>query len=335
MKILFVGYFFPPWSSHHPFVKYLRKNHYVDTFDFRYVKNSRAQNFLLYQKLNAFLNNSLYPLLSKSFKTFKFYINGYWRKNRELLDKVKNNRYDLVILSKADSINYKIIPKLNKYTKTFYYFMDQLSNAIRLNAHRYAAMSTWSSASFSDVTQLFRREGANCYHMIEGFNDEIFKPSKNKVAKEFDVIFAGSISSKRENYINFLRKNRVNVICFGNGWDNDPIYLEKLSDTYNKSKIVLNFTRGKIGISDRVVFVLGTNSFLISEYCHDIEKFFEKGIHLEWFKTKSDLLNLINFYLKNDEIREKIAKQASKYVFENYTWEKYFDKFLKFSKINQ
>ncbi len=332
MKILFVGYFHDPWSTHHPFIDELRKNHQVTAFDFRYKPRKKFQQNEIYQKFHLIFDKVFLPIISKCFKTLKFYIYGNWKKNRELLFEVKRKSYDLVLIFKAETINYKLIPKVNKYSKTFYYFMDQLSNAIRLDAHKYASFSNWSSASFSDVTQFFRREGANCYHMIEGFHTKFFKPSKEHVKKEIDIIFVGSISSKRKDYISFLRKSKINVVCFGNGWDNEPIYLEELSSNYKKSKIALNFTRGKIGISDRVVCVLGSGSFLISEYCNDIKKFFKKGIHLEWFKTKEELLELINFFLENDEERESIARSGSEFVFKNYTWKKYFEKLLIFSK---
>ena len=79
---------------------------------------------------------------------------------------------------------------------------------------------------------------------------------------------------------------------------------------------------------------MGTGSFLISEYCQDLERFFKKGVHLEWFKTPDDLLDLVNYYLRKDILREKIANQGFKYVIENFTWENIMDKIMTIIKEN-
>ena len=114
----------------------------------------------------------------------------------------------------------------------------------------------------------------------------------------------------------------------GFGWEKKPVYIDELSKLYNEAKVVLNFTRGNIGFSDRVFHVLGTKSFLISEYCNDLKKFFKKGFHLDWFKTTEQLKNLIQFYLKNKDLREKIAKNGYKLLINNFTWEKVAEKIL-------
>ncbi|MFX0072313.1 MAG: glycosyltransferase [Candidatus Hermodarchaeota archaeon] len=207
--------------------------------------------------------------------------------------------------------------------------MDPLYQAIRINAHKYANRATWSNATFSSVNAFFKRNGANSYLITEGINPKIFKPGKVNVKKTIDIIFVGEKTPKRIKFVDFLRKNNININCYGPGWENKPIYIDKLVNEYKKSKIVLNFTRDKIGFSDRVFLTLGTNSFLISEYCRDLERFFKKGIHLEWFKSPEELLRLSKYYLENDEEREAIAKQGYKIVKENFTWDKIIEKIFK------
>ena len=73
---------------------------------------------------------------------------------------------------------------------------------------------------------------------------------------------------------------------------------------------------------------MGTGSFLLSEYSQDLDRLFRKGIHLEWFKTPEELLKKIQFFLENDEDREKIAKQGFNYVTKNFTWDKIIDRIL-------
>ena len=67
---------------------------------------------------------------------------------------------------------------------------------------------------------------------------------------------------------------------------------------------------------------MGSGSFLLSEYCKDLEKYFKRKIHLDWFKSENELVSLINYYLENDVIRENIAAEGNKFVSENFSWEK-------------
>ena len=122
------------------------------------------------------------------------------------------------------------------------------------------------------------------------------------------------------------------MLFVGAGWENKSIYINQMANKYNKSKIILNFTRGNIGFSDRVFLAMGCRSLLISEYCKDLEKLFQKEIHLDWFKNTDELLNRINFYLENEVVREKVAFEGYKFVSENYTWEKITEKILKIVK---
>ena len=353
-----VGVFDNKWSTNISMaLAFKKKDHEVTCFDYRFKRKKRK---LIYQdRIPENEANKLYSLNkhpknmnikiifrdyykkiiiiieSKNIHFFKkitnfnrYYLFGNWKKNRQLLNEVKKNKYDLTFLIKINTINYKIIPKLNKFTKTWYFFMDPLETALDINAHKYASLSTWSNATFSSVNSLFRKFGANSYYITQGINPNIFNTGNKENMKERDVIFIGSESPKRRKFVNFLKENKINIKCFGQGWKNKPIYLKELVDKYRASKIILNFTRGNIGFSIRVFQVLGTGSFLISEYCQDLPIFFKKGIHLEWFRTSEELLELINFYLKNDKIREKVARQGYEYVQKNFIWEKIMEKII-------
>jgi glycosyltransferase involved in cell wall biosynthesis len=334
MKILCVGIFSVPSSTNIQTAKaFYNRKHLVYCFDYLFYKKSMDFNRFHRNLLNRIEKIKL-PFFERIAEINRFYLLGNWKVNRQLYQEVKNNNYDLVYLPKTPSINYKLISKLNEYTKTWYFFMDPLHQAIRINAHKYAIRSTWSSATFSSVNQLFQREGANSYHITEGYNPRIFNPGKNRIHKNIEVMFVGEITSKRKKYISFLRNNGINVEAYGPGWENKSIFINELALKYRKAKIVLNFTRDKVGFSDRVFHVLGTKTLLISEYCRDLEKFFKKGVHLEWFNSPEELLKLVRFYLENDDLQGKIAEQGYNFVIEHFTWEKIIDKIIGITQKN-
>jgi glycosyltransferase involved in cell wall biosynthesis len=334
MRILFVGSFADPWSTHHSLVEELRKKNYeVVKFDFRNL----ALN-------NIRLKNRLYSVIFKEyFETFfmyrlyfpdklrdiKFYIFGNWRMNKNLLNIVKNSNFDLVFLAKADTVNYNLIPIFNNFSKTWYFFMDPLNISHEIRGHKYAKLCNWNSATTKAMNTLYKKVSDNSYYILEGFDENIFKPGEENKQKEIDVIFVGTRNSLREKYIKYLRKNKIDVNVHGPRWKNKPIYLENLAKKYKISKIILNFTKKDSGFSNRVFYAMGTGSFLLSKYCSDLPRLFKKGIHMDWFKSPEECLKLIKFYLENDEIREKIAQEGKKYALENFTWKKSVEKIFK------
>jgi len=96
--------------------------------------------------------------------------------------------------------------------------------------------------------------------------------------------------------------------------------MEELANNYRKSKIILNFTRKGTGFSIRLFQAIGTGSFVLSEYCDDIEKVFNIKKHLDCFNNEPELLQLISYYLKNEVKREEIAKKGSDFVHNNFSW---------------
>ncbi|MFX1393586.1 MAG: glycosyltransferase [Promethearchaeota archaeon] len=333
MKILFVGNFSTSWSTHHPMAKEFKKRNYeVTKFDFRGMarKNIRIKSPLYTEKFYLYFDSLMRPrlYLPNLIKRIKYYVFGNYRMNKKLLSIVKNNKFDLIFLAKTDTVDYKNIPKFRNSARTWYYFMDPLKVALQMNAHKYASLSDWSSASTIIMNQFFKDCGANSYYITQGFNSYLFKPGKENKNKKIDVIFIGKANNKRKRYIDFLLKNNINVVCYGRGWSNAPIYLEKLVKKYRNSKIILNFLRLETGFSIRVFQAMGTGSLLLSEYCPDLAKTFKKGVHLDWFKTPEESLMMINQYLENDIKREEVAREGYNFVYNNYSWEKIMDRII-------
>ncbi len=339
MNILFVGNFLPKWSSHHPMVGALKaQGHNVIEFDFRAIplrkikiKNKIYSNTFKSQFFSFLRNRPDLPFIIKELKYSLF---GNLQTNIKLMSIAKKNHFDLVFFAKADTINYRLIPYINRYAKTWFYFMDPLSIAREMDAEKYASRSTWSSSTFSNISSYFIKKGANCFFITQGIDKDLFKKSDILPKKNIDVVFLGTKTKKREEYLNFLIKHNINVSCFGDGWNHPPIYLEQLINTYKSSKIVLNFVKGKTGFSLRVFQVMGCSSFLLSEYCNDLNELFKGKVHLDWFTNSSELLEKIKYYLKNEEIREKIAAEGYRLVMDNYTWDKIMHKIIQIVKLN-
>lgn len=139
-----------------------------------------------------------------------------------------------------------------------------------------------------------------------------------------DVVFVGLVRGKqsREKYINFIKQNGIKINVFGQ--DTNKLSKEEMDYIYHHSKIIINFSgvnndmkdvnkfepdiSKKTQIKARVFEVLRTGGFLATEFTPDIDYFFTDKKDLVTFKSKEELLNIINFYLKNEKERKKIAK---------------------------
>lgn len=337
MKVLLVGVLDVEWSTNCSMKRALEKlGHTVIDFNYRTVSSEFSPGKTFFGELSdkwidkaaSYLRSTRSPLTS----SYYFRRNGRRRMNQLLLDTVKWDAFDLVLLSKTDTVDYRTVDDLNRYSRTWYYFMDPMDQAVRINAAEYAARATWASATFSDVHKHFKRKGAVSYWISQGVDTDVFYPEAK--TKKFDVVFAGSKTESRSYYIHALRSAGFTVTCFGAGWENPPVYQEELVDIYRKSRIVLNLCREGSGFSIRVFQVMGTGAFMLSEYCPDLETYFKQGEHLDWFKDKNEMTAGILYYLENKEERSRIALSGQRLVYEKYSWDKIMQQILTIVHVN-
>lgn len=318
MKILLVGVLDISWSTNCSMQRALESlGHTVSGFNYRTVTREHAAGAVqrrVGDKALSFLRSAYMP----------FAIDWYYRRsgrremNEALLAKVREEKFDLIILSKTDTVNFRLIPFLNQYAPTWYFFMDPLSQALRINAPLYARFSTWASATFSDVAAHFVAAGADAVWLMQGVDPEVFKAAP--IEKTHDVTFVGTRTQKRHKFIAALRDAGIGVQCVGEGWGHPPLYEAQLVKVYQESRIVLNFCQVGQGFSIRVFQVMGSGAFLLSEYCPDLKAIFQRGEHLDWFSNKEELIERVKYYLARPDESAKIAAAGNRIVHEKYTW---------------
>lgn len=127
--------------------------------------------------------------------------------------------------------------------------------------------------------------------------------------------------------------NGIKVEIFGNGWPNGRVTQSEMIEIFNKSKIVLNFSSsfGHLhlkSIKGRVFEIPSTGAFLLTEICQELDVFFKIGCDLDFFKDKGELLEKVQLYLSDSDLRNKIAKSGEMTVINNYTIEKQLKELL-------
>nr|WP_155748644.1 glycosyltransferase [Scytonema sp. UIC 10036] len=151
---------------------------------------------------------------------------------------------------------------------------------------------------------------------------------QRKEMKPYDVVFRGSQSEvhfQRSRLLKFLQNAGVNIDI------QQKPYIECLED-YTQSKIVFNCSLN--GDTNRRVYeVLMAGGFLLTDRLSPqsgLFSLFKEGIHLECYGNEKELLEKIDFYLKNPERAEQIAVAGHQKLTEFYNQQTVQQKFYNF-----
>lgn len=108
-----------------------------------------------------------------------------------------------------------------------------------------------------------------------------------------------------------------NVICHGG-----VATLTEMPKVFNLSKINLNITLRAIekGASLRIWDVMGCGGFLMTNFQEEINDYLIAGEDYDFYADLGDLIEKCDFYLKNDDIRARIARTGYEKVKKYHTY---------------
>ncbi|MDP4195514.1 MAG: glycosyltransferase [Bacteroidota bacterium] len=175
----------------------------------------------------------------------------------------------------------------------------------------------------------FKKAGIeNVYWLPLGCDLQIH--SKKTDAKLFDVGFVGSLGAQQDRRYQLLSKigSRFQLSykrCF---W-------EEMSEHFAQSKIVFNNAILN-DLNMRVFEAMSTGSFLLTDQAKNSgqEEMFVDGEDLGIY-TDSDILDKVEYYLKNETIREKIADHGRQIVHNAHTYKHRVDELVKVALYGQ
>lgn len=165
--------------------------------------------------------------------------------------------------------------------------------------------------------------------------------SFREVNKKHDIIFVGSRKyhpewQYRTKLIDWLEDTYKNKFeHYGNGGIKSVRGIE-LNKLYWTTKVVvgdtlcINFNYPDYW-SDRIYETMGRGGFIIHPYVSGLEREFEDKKHLVFYEYGNfeQLKKLIDYYLENDEEREKIRKAGHELVKTKYTYKNRWQFILK------
>ena len=151
-------------------------------------------------------------------------------------------------------------------------------------------------------------------------NEYYFKDYK--IPKKIDVSFCGQNYGDRQDLLKQLK-----VECYGRGWPNGMLDFPEMAKTLSKSKMSINFSRGADGTMQmkcRPFEVSACNTLLLCEYTDMLDQYYSVGKEVVSFRDEHELKKSIEYYLKNEDERLRIANAGFERTLSEHTWQHRF-----------
>lgn len=294
--------------------------------------------------------------------------NYYQKMNLQFIETTKKIKPDICIFINGKNITRNFLMYLKENQIPTRLFMI---DSIQTNVFRpfYKNLSYYDKVFSYEPTDLefLKDKHQNINYLFVGYDSSIFYPFQETKPKEYDICFVGSLYPSRlvlleqvakyaqshnkkmivhttsrypkKNiwYIarNFLRHLKFkSKYSYLNGYVVDvPLFNEKLSEIYQKSKICINMHAGignklHSGPNPRTFEILGSKSFQLIDEGHLRCVELENKQHLIEYRTAEELCAYIKYYLNDDNKCNEIAAAGYEFAKVKYTMEECMKRLL-------
>ncbi len=256
-------------------------------------------------------------------------ITGSKKLNETFIETVKNFTPDLILLGHADGIDKTslfFIKKLFPKIKISQWFLDRMDHIWKNNRTRFLDKIDYMDYSFctTDPKSLKFNKKYKISFIPNPVDESLddMNVYENK-SPEYDLFFAMShgvhrgVLKKgkfdlRENFINNLIKKNPNLKFNIFGMNNiQPIWGDEFKNNLYNSKIALNLSQGKplkYYSSDRIAQLMGNGIATLIDKKTKLDDLFSSNGAI-FYNSLKDLNKKLNKLIKNDKLRNKIAKK--------------------------
>lgn len=193
----------------------------------------------------------------------------------------------------------------------------------------------------------YLRMGIPAGHLDFGCNPQFNKiePPVNKYAYDVAVVGNGGKEWKsyRKDSVEILLKPLVekgyNIAIWGRRWDrfNEELMgfkipktmikgelpYEETNKVYNSAKIIIGLQNDQGMLTSRTFEVLGSGGFLLTVPTWSVKNLFKDHEHLVCSSSPAETVNLVNYFLNDEEARKRVAQQGQQEVYAKHTyWER-------------
>ncbi|MES2353810.1 MAG: glycosyltransferase [Pseudomonadota bacterium] len=175
-----------------------------------------------------------------------------------------------------------------------------------------------------ECVRWYDRHNASALHWPEGAHVDFGFYAG--AVQDIDVSFVGQCYGIRRNFVDKLRRQGINVSCFGRGWENSFVSDSDMFRVFARSKI--NLGLGYVGYSTSMTClkgrdfdVPGTGNFYLTTYDTELADCFRVGEEIVCYRNGAECAELIRYYLERPEARKQIADAGRGRVVREHTWQ--------------
>lgn len=242
-----------------------------------------------------------------------------------------------------------------KFSKDISFIGNLYDNDIILNPARYFG----EEKALVAVDYLTNRicDYSDNIKFVKEFTDDLFEEYLTRISDDtksleykrayFELMFSRNIAhSERVAILNRIatkypidlftkkgdRSDLKNVIIHG------PVdSMAEMPKIFHLSKINLNLTLHSIktGVPLRVFDIMGVGGFVLSNYQEELAELFVEDKEVVLFKNMDEMMDKIDYYLKHEDARSKIAMNGYKRVKKDYSHENALKKMFETAGIKQ
>lgn len=297
-----------------------------DVFVFDATIRSRIDGYL-FRPLNKALWNLRLMNKTKSIGTSSPFCNKNFRTNA-VLKAAEVFKPDCILFEIGFKPSYEGLMELKKNGNKIAGWWTMTTNWINIEERERTLYDAFFFFS-EDFVPMAKDMGFNAFYLPHAVNDYVFKlvelTQDEANSLSCDLVFVGAWQRPRQSVIEAISSLDINMRIYGPKWTKNSLfnpvilraikglwlYDDQLIKQYRAAKIVLNinswFTKKTHGINQRIFDVPACGAFLLTDYVKEIEAFFKLGEEIETYKTKEELTDKVNFYLRHDALRGKIA----------------------------
>jgi len=257
--------------------------------------------------------------------------------NKDLIRLCLEFQPDFIFFYRAVLIRSSTVRKIKNicFAKFASYHNDDpfISKSKCRNKH-YIASLTWMDFNYvfrqKNVTDV-QKHTKHCEILLPYINTDLIHPIED-CEKKYDVVFVGHYENDGRDQIirELIKDDSINFMLFGTDWDKSPIYAdiktklgdikpvyeEKYNMTLNQTKMALCFfsSLNNDHYTTRTFEIPASGSTLISQYSKESAEFFKPDLEAIYFKSTSEMVDKIHFYIKHDQDRNIIAHNGYRKV---------------------
>jgi len=158
--------------------------------------------------------------------------------------------------------------------------------------------------------------------------------------RPIDLVFFGERESRwRKQRLDYLYNKFPSAHFYGKGWPNGFVNREKLVETYKSAKIGINIHNSTGPINKRLFELPAFGVMQICDNKCRLGQIFNLDNEVIGFDNITEAVDLIQYYLDNDDERKKIAWNGHNRLIHEYSpmelWKRYGRIFKRWNKMKQ